>query len=354
MKKSILYILLLVFTTASIVVAQESKKPRRYSIGFHFQSTASKSASNFYDLVSVVTEVAEQQVGYSFTLKKYASDEEVMEALLANEVDAGMIFPSHIAEIKERGGDVMPWLTYVVNKQRRASYCVWTRKDSDIKNLKDIIGKEYLTSTLDPYSLATFRDYLADNGIDKPLWKVFSKFMQTSNLNSSFMALASGDADVIWGNKDNETLLQLLVPGVIEKIKNDFCTDALFARGMLVINRKTVPPADIQKAKELGEYFTKNIATLSQEHQEVMAMYQYTKLVKLLLIPAIEKEVDYDIETYKRLKKKGYYDEAKYIIANLEKAPLGTAVEIKADFKMCKELCGTDKDPMACVEKCLE
>lgn len=354
MKKLIIISILLITGIISGANAQDKGKMPRYSIGFHFQSTASKSAGNFYDLVMMVANIAEEQVGYSFSLKKYSSDKEVMEALLANELDSGMIFPSQIAEIKARGGDVMPWATYVVNKERRAASCLWFNKDNNFKNINDIMGKTYLTSTPDPYSLALLRDYLAKNGIDKPLWKVFSKFIQASNQNSSFMALASGDGDFIWGNKDNEYLLQLLVPGVVEKIKYNFCTENKFARGMLVVNKKTVPPADLEKAKELAVYFTKNLAEISKANPDIMAMFQYTKMVKLQLIPAIDKEADYDIDFYNRVKKKGYYEEAEFIISKLQEAPMGTPVEIKPDFKMCKDSCAQDKDTMACVEACME
>jgi len=161
-----------------------------YVMGFHFASVGGKSSSFYYDIATTVAELAVAETGFKVEIRRFPSHEAVTAAFIANKIDGGLLDNGAIMEIIESGGEVHPWATYVIGKERKNKICVWHRKQDSFKNISDLEGKNLLSGASEYFGYLEIREHLAASGIDKPLWNVFKGFTVAPNSNTSFMMLA--------------------------------------------------------------------------------------------------------------------------------------------------------------------
>jgi len=90
----------------------------------------------------------------------------------------------------------------------------------------------------------------------------------------------------------------------------------------------------------------------AKNHPQLRAPIEYTKMIKMKFVPAAPNEFDYELALYKKAKKLGWVDEAKYLSEQLKKAAPGKPVAVKPDMKYCKKKCGAAA--ASCVMSCME
>lgn len=331
----------------------QSKVKEEYVFGMHFESNAGMGSAQIFDIANAFFKVAAGEFGYQWSLRKYPSFDETSEAFLKGEIDAAFLWPSDVAQILEGGGAIYPWATFTFAGRRRAAYCLWQRVEDATDSLADIRGKTLLRHDYDYFNIIELRDYLAGNGMDEPLWKTFGSIIIVPSMNSAFMALAMGKADYYWTSDDNDVLLKFIVPGLAGKVKHNFCTDRVFARGIVAFNRKTVAAADREKYSKSLVDAINNFDRYAEKHPALKSVKQYMKAAKMQLAPAGENEYDYELKLYSRAEKNGWLKEAEYVIGKAKAAGPGKAADLAPDYSMCKEFCGGSGNLVRCVDDCM-
>ncbi|HPI75646.1 MAG TPA: PhnD/SsuA/transferrin family substrate-binding protein, partial [bacterium] len=323
-----------------------------YAMGFHFSSVGGKSSSFYYEIATTVAELAVAETGFKVEIKRFPSNEAVTEAFKANKIDGGLLDNGAIMEIIESGGEVYPWATYVIGKDRKNKLCVWNRKKETLMSLADLEGKSLLWGATGYFGYLEFRDHLASKGIDKPLWKVFKSFTVAPNPNTTFMMLAKGDGDIAWSGIEADSILKVFQPDVRSQLSYGFCTEAVHNRGMIAINPKTVKKEHLAKATPILKESIMKLDKHAKTHPQLRAPIEYTKMIKMKFIPASADEYAYELALYKKAKKLGWVDEAKYLSEQLQKASPGKPVTVKPDMKYCKKKCGAAG--ASCVMSCMD
>lgn len=355
MKKCI-FVLIFLISISSVLFGAE-KKDKVVVLGAYFTSTGGQSSSQELDFANTLGEAIGNEFGYKFVTRKYPSDADVQKAFLANEIDAALLWSGHVVGIEKKGGHVFSWATIVVDKQRRVAQCLWVKNTgADVKDISSIVGGTLLAHDYNEVWLIMIREYLFSQGIDKPLWQVFNSFLQVKSMNSAFMALAMGKNDYYWVSRD-DTFLKMLSPNLLQQVKPAFCTEPIYARSAVVFNRNTMAEASLIELRDAFLSYYENRLTVEKKYPKVKALYEYLKLAKIKIIPASENEFKVESVLYEKAKKNGWLDEARFIIEKWDAVPVGQPVEIKLDFKACKELCAPKAsagEREICMEKCMK
>jgi len=326
----------------------------RVRMGIHFVSSMGQSSAQVFDMAKGITNAIKDNYGLDLQLKTYSSGPEIKEAFLRNEIDAAAFWPGEAVEIMERGGSVHPWSTFHVKKSKKSPFCLWQRKNENPQGISAVAGKRLINTEYSVDWLLFLREFLYRNGIDKPLWRVFSSFTSVSGSNSAFMAVAAGDADFFWTYKDNEVILKLVSSNMANQVSHDFCSDSVYARATIVFNGKTLSKDDLIKSDKALVNFIRDINELAKTNMGIKTLKQYMGLVQSRIVPARPDEFDYEVKLFKESRKRGWMAEAEFIVEQMDKAPKGKPVEIKTDYKTCRALCAGDKDEVKCVSDCMK
>lgn len=342
------------FSCSSAATANDKNK--QFRVGVFFNSGSGASASQAYDMANTILKIYSGDGGYNVELIKYASWDEITVDFLANKLDAAYLWPHFVVEILDGGGEVIPLVTFSVMKRRKMGFCFWHRKSLVMKSPSDIVGKKFIYSTPNVHYFIQMRDFLSSNGVDVPLWKVPSSIVAAPSSNSANMALAMGDADVYWGLDDADAYMNLISPAVAKDLTHQFCSDRVYARANIIMNKKSFSNEEAKVAKETFLDLLKNFNAYSEKIPELKGMKQYMKMAKMSMIPSAPDEFDYDYKLYKKAKANGWYDEAVYMYEKLKDEKPGELVNLKPDYSMCKKLCVGKKGEAetACVYECME
>lgn len=352
MKISIFIAMFYLCTFMSVERAWSKEAGYDYVIGMHFDSVGGQSSSSLFDLVNMILELGTQETGMKIKLQKFPSHKAVAEAFMKDEIDGGLLHTGDAVWLVNSGAKVLPWATFVVDKKGRAKECFWHRKSDSIKTIADLAGKSLLYAVSGEFGLIMMRERLLELGLDKPLWDVFSSFVVVPSGNSSLLALAMNEGDVLWNNSDHKEFLKIISPNLVNELTFDMCSENLYSRGFLAINSSTVKNEDVQKAFDLIDFYTVNASEIIKKHPEFQAMYSYTKLAKMKFVKARPDEFAYEIKLYKKAQERGWVKEVDFIEKTLKNAKSGERVTIKPDMEYCKQSCV--KGNSDCVLTCLE
>lgn len=340
-------------STTSFAAPTEAASSKIYVIGFHFESIGGKSASFYFDIVNSISKISSDEFGYKFKIQTFPTHQEVMDAFIKNKIDGALVDSGSIIDIIESGGEVLPWATYVIAKDRKNSICVWYKKEKPVKSINDMAGKTLLMIPDNYFQYLQLRNHLYSAGIDKPLWKFFRSFTPVANTNSYYMALAKGDGDVGWGGNEAATILKALQPATKAQLSYGLCTDPVYNRGMIAMNGKTVNKQEYERSlNAFRSLLKKPLEEYGKKYPELQAPIKYVKMVKMKFILASPDEYAYELDLYKKAKKAGWVDEAKYYLAKMQEVKLGKTAELKPDMNFCKKSCASKSSD--CVLKCLE
>lgn len=339
-----------VFASAQSAAAKEGKA--QYVIGMHFASVGGQSSSSLFDLVKMIVESSAEETGYEIKLQKFPSHQAVVDAWLKNELDGGLLHVGEAVRLINSGGEVIPWATFIVDKKDRSQTCFWHRKEMPVKSPEDLMGKSLIHSAGGGFGLISIREKLLELGVDKPLWEVFDSFVFTPSGNSTFMALAMKEGDILWNDSDQKFFLKLISSNLVGELKYDLCTDYSYSRGFIGINPKTVKKEDVAAAIKYIDKYISNIESMVKEHPELQAMYKYSRMVKMKVVKAGPDEIAYELKLYEKARSRGWVKEVAFIEKQLANAKPGDKVTIKPDMEYCKGVCA--KGDSDCVLSCLE
>lgn len=349
-------VFIITMVAAAVVYAPQGAMAKEvlkhYVIGIHFASVGGQSSSSLFDLVKMIVDSSAEETGYDLELKKFPSHEAVAEAWLKNEIDGGLLHVGSAVWLVNNGGKIIPWTTFTVDKKDRSQTCFWHRKDMPIESATDLMGKSLIYAPSGELGLITIRQRLLELGVDEPLWKVFGGFVVAPSGNSTMMALAMKEGDLLWNDSDHKYYIKLIASNLSGQLSYDLCSDYVYSRGFIGINPNTVKKEDIAVAMELAEKYVKNVEMIVKEHPELQAMYNYAKLAKMKIVMAKPDEYEYELKLYKKGRDKGWVREAQLINEQLKNARPGEKVVVKPDMNYCKGICA--KGDSDCVLSCLE
>jgi len=335
--------------------AAQGDEKIKVTFGIHFESSAGQSSAQLFDMTKGVLNILKENYGVEVVMKTFPSQDAVEEAFLKNEIDAAVFLSGNVVSVTEKGAGIHPWITFHVKKRKKMSLCLWSKKGKEIKNISELQGKRLIQGNeIGTDWLLYLRDHLYKNGVDKPLWQVFSSFTSVPSSNSAFMSLAAGEGDCFWQAGDYETILKLIAPNLATQVSYSLCSDSVLARGGLVLNTKTLSKTELKKLDDTFKNFLKDFNELAKKDTGIKTVKQYMNLAQARIVPARPDEFDYEIKLFKEARKRGWIAEAEMISGRMEKAPKGKPVEIKPDFDYCQKSCAPGKNQMACMDKCME
>lgn len=349
-------ILLVIFVVVIYFVnpasAEEFNKVIRF--GGFFTSAGGQSSSQSFDFTRAMLQLTNDEFGYKTSIERYSSLDEVKDALMKGEIDGGLLWSTQLVEMNDAGYEFYPWGTYMVGTKRKASYCLWHKKTDLIKKPEEIKNVVLMSADYSVFNLIQLREYLYVNGIDKPLWSIFSGFTRLPNANSAYIALAMGEADFFWTNDDGDSFLKLINPSVATQIEHRFCTDAVYARASIVLSKKSYTQAQYKEMSDTLDYATKNISKYEGKYPTIKALHSYLKIAKMKFMLASPDELNTEIKLYQKAKKNGWLGEAEFIVKKWKEQPIGQAASIKPDFEYCRITCEKSSEKMQCLDKCME
>lgn len=324
-----------------------------YVFGVHFDSGAGISSAQYTDIGDIMLRIALKDYGYKWRIQRYASNEEIVDAFIKNQIDGAQLYPDQIVDMLTRGGHVHPLATYTIADKRMRSFCLWQARTNPISSSSQIVGSTILLDIWTPMSLVRLRNILLRQGIDQPLWMVFSSFTKIPGQNSAYMAVAMGKADFLIDSDDFDTLVKLLNPGVAGKMTHKFCSEPIQARAAIVLNDRTVPQKTINDFTTTVKNFTDNFDAVTKKDPQFRTLRTYAKMAKLKFVVAAPDEFKNEYDLYRSAKAKGWIKEADYILSIMKNEPPGKAVQIRPTFKMCKDGCAKNKKFTECVDRCM-
>lgn len=322
--------------------------------GAFFTSAGGQSSSQAYDFVKALLKLTEDEYGYKTSIERYSSLDEVKDALMKGEIDGGLLWSTQLVEMNDNGYEFYPWGTYVIDKKRRASYCLWHRKNDPIKQVSEIKNAIFMSSDYSVFNLIQLREYLYTKGIDKPLFSVFTQFKRVPSANSAYLALAMGEADFFWTNDDGDTFLKLLNAQVASQLDHRFCTEPIYARAVIALSKKKYTEAQFKEMSEALDHVMSNMTSYEKKYPSLKALNSYLRVAKMKFITAKRNELETEFNLYRKAKKNGWLQESEYIVKKWKEQPIGQAVEIRPDFEFCRITCESNKDKMVCIDRCME
>lgn len=350
-KVSVLVILIL--SAAIGAQSQESAKTtKKIRLGAHFYTMAGLGAAQVLELGENGLREAFSRVGYNLEIKKYSSNEEVYDALMNGEIDGGLMWPTHAARAIATGHEVLPIMTYSLGNKRNRSYCLWSLNEKQPKEISEILGSRFVTDWYNDSDLILLRTKLFEEGIDKPLWKVFSTFMGAASQNAAHMAVAFEEADFYWDTPDAEITLSILSPAILKKVSFSHCTEPVLSRGSVFILKSSMPADDYKKFKALLNKDYMELSQIAKDNPAYKAFDYYIKKSDLKLIIPNDDEFDAEADLYKKGMEKGWLEEVNYIVKVMDATPTGDAVSIQPSEEECQKICENRDNKKKCVSSC--
>lgn len=321
-------------------------------IGVHFKTGSGMSASEFVDMANSAINMVATEAGEKVRYEKFPSREDIIKAYLKGKVDGALLFAEEIVDLVNAGGKFEPFATYTVNQRRMTSNCFWYPKSAPITSASEIVGKTIVSNEFSKTSLLLLRDHLQRNGVDKPLWQVFKTFTTVPSGNSVLMAIAMNRGDLTFDTVDWDIGLKIMSPATAAKLGHGLCTDQVYARGAVIVNPKTVSKERIEALRAVLNRSDEMFKEYAKKDNGILQIRQYMKMAKAQFVPGRTDEFETYLALYRKAKKNGWLREAEFIHDTMDKAPVGTAVEVKPTYELCRSMCGGAKATIACYEKC--
>lgn len=321
-------------------------------IGVHFKTGSGLSAAEFVDMTNSMINMIAGEAGEKVRYAKFSSRDEILQAYLKGQVDGALLYAEEIVDLAAAGGKFEPFATYTVNHERKSASCFWFPKASPVEKVGEVRGNTIISNAYPKVNLLLMRDYLQRNGVDKPLWQVFKTFTVVPSGNSALMAIAMNRADLTFDTGDWETGLKIMSPSTAAKVARGFCTDAVYARGAVILNPKTVSKDRIGALRSVLSNSQALLKEYAKKDPGILQVKQYMKMARADFVPADSDEFETYLALYRKAKKNGWLMEAEFIHETMEKAAVGTPVQIQPSFKLCKTMCGGARATVACIEKC--
>lgn len=348
----ILFALLMISATGAHG-AENAKSTKKIRLGAHFYTMAGLGAAQVLEIGEYGLREALSRAGYTLEIKKYSSHDEVYNALINGEIDGGLMWPSHAARAIAEGHEILPILTYSLGNARKRAYCIWSLNDKKPKTASDIMGDRFVTDWYNDSDLILLRNKLFESGIDKPIWNVFSTFMNAASQNAAHMAIAFDEADYYWDTPDAEITLKILSPAILKKVSYTMCTEPDFTRGSIFILKSAMSDADYKKFKNLLKKDFTDLNKIAAYNPAYKGFDYYIKQSDLELLIPDDDEFNAEAELYKKGMKNGWLDEANYIIKVMQTVPTGESVSINPSEEDCAKICKSRNEKQKCVSACL-
>lgn len=324
------------------------------SLGVSLESSAGRSSSQSFQILDATMSVLNKEYGISARIEKYSSFQETAKKFKDGEVDSALLWPDQIVELKDFSSDVDLILTYSINGQAAARGCFWTKKGTGYKTIEDLKGKKLAAVEFNAYQLSLIKSHLLKNGIETPLWKFFDSFTRVPGQNSAFMAIAMGDADILWAYDDYETILKSISPNLATQVTPAICSETLLPRAVVLINRKRVSEKEVKRIRDAIGLFLKNMTAMSKKYPEFKAVISYMKIASYKPVIPNKDLYKKQVNFFKDAEKQVWFDEINMITAAASGSQPGKPLKVTPSYDYCVSVCKNEKSSPDCLFKCME
>jgi hypothetical protein len=347
---AIVAVLALVITFALQMTNAAAKK--EFSFGAEFGNGAGMSASQELESTEVLFNTLSDNYDMNIRMKKYSSYDDIVLDAVKGKVDMFMMFDKPIVFDNWNKLKVWPLFTIAVNGSARSTPCFWVLKGGGIKAPGDLTGKNLVVWGVNPWFFIKIRDLLYRNGIDVPLWMVFDKITRVSNKNSAYIAVAMGNADVVFGYDYEKSIMKLLNAQVVKKLDKCLCSGKDHGNVVIVMNRRTTTEADYKNFQSVIKDFISREDEFVKKYPQLQTVYKLKTMAKAEFIPADGTELNEDLALYRKSLKNGWMTEANYIYSIMAQTPKGQSTKVVGDYNICKTICSGKK--FECVDNCMK
>ncbi|MEW6202138.1 MAG: PhnD/SsuA/transferrin family substrate-binding protein [bacterium] len=233
----------------------------------------------------------------------------------------------HYLEAQKQNVPVEPVALLTVGGKLTQKMCLYVKKDSHFKTIKDLRGTRITGGYL--LDWVSLRTLLYDNKINERPDKFFGKLIPASSYLTSFSGVYGGHIDTF--------ILSEAVYNVVKTYKPEFiniiplvCTDAASV-SLFPVHRKTVQPEVVKKFKQILYN-----APLDPEMGMIAPILKSTGIVFVEATPDVMKKLH---DSYNTMLKRGWVKEAEEYEAQFR-----SHERKKSELKKCERECKKKKD----------
>jgi hypothetical protein len=310
------------------VSARMAEGKKEYLFGMSL-NVSGLGPAQVYDMTQMALQLVEKETGTSWTMKKYQTSADAAGAFSNDEIHATIIEPKNIGYILKDKQRFLPWVTFNLGGQGKMRQCFFHLKGDKPKSIQELRGKSLLMPEYYTLSLVELREQLYENGIDSPLWEVFSSFTIIPNSISSFMGVAMGKADLTWSSDEYIIGLKYVNSGVASKLTTSFCTAPVYSRRVIAFNADKVSQGEFKIYQDGMKSLLDSLPEIAKTDPKVKSTLQLLKSVKVELAPAAPDAFAYESALLDKAKKNGWIKEAEHIESIMSVAEPGKPVIIK-------------------------
>lgn len=228
---------------------QSSASPKTQYILGGWGVLDNPSWTSYNVMLNKVLEQIAKKLNVRFKLETYENIDDIIKGLKDKRIDISLLTLFDYLYAKSKGAKIKPFLSYNVKSSIDNSYCIYVRKDADVKSLKDLQNKPFAAPWLRG-EWVFIRMLLQKEGIDLPVDKFFSKLVSIPEPVSASYSLITTGIDGFGTTDDMFMIVFISVPTSKKKVAKLICTEPL-TTGVFVAQADT--------NKEFLERF-KNIA----------------------------------------------------------------------------------------------
>lgn len=348
----VICVAMLVISAISAAAVKAAMK-REYVIGGHFESGAGISSSQLFEMSSSLMNLIVNEFGMSLKMKRFSTNDELMEDFLQGHVDAMGMYNEQAPEVLTRGLPIGYWGTYTLDGKRNQAYCLWRRKGEEIRTMDDLSGKVLIGNSLMTQNMLQLRELLTSDGKDRALRKTFKSFILAPSANSAFMAVAMKKADVCWESKDYLVFMKIMSPATLARMEPAFCTAQDIPRGTILFNMNRISKKDFGVFLKARDVFNGHLSEFAKKDPGIRQMQQFMRMTKLVFVDASTEDFAPTLKLRRNGEKRGWLNEAKFLADLIGKSTPGKTVIVEPTFAFCQKECSGKKRITECLDACM-
>lgn len=351
-RKNILLIFLSLTAGLICLISTSAAAKRELSFGIAFGDGQGMSAAQELESMDALARALSDNDNFTIRIKKYSSYENIILDAAKGKVDIFMMYDKPFLFDNWDRLKVWPLATIATEGSARSTPCFWVRKGAEIKTPSDLVGKNIVVPGLNPWYFIKIRDLLHRNGLDSPLWMVFDKITRVPNRNSTYIAVAKGDVDVLFGYDYEKAVVALMNAQIARRLDSCFCMGKDHGNVIIALNRRTTTETEYRQFQDVLKNFKANESEYAKKIPQLQMFLRLQKMAKAEMIPADGTELSGDLALYRKSLKNGWMIEGQFISDFLLKIPKGQPAHVVLDYGICKKLCRGLK--FECIDKCMK
>ena len=265
-----------------------------YTLGcFAFEGDETQDAM-MMKITRDIAKIMPDELGIKLTVKWYHSEKELRDAVDSEELDFVFSSSGHYLELF--GDDKYePFLGVSILGIKKKANCIYVRKDSPYKNVKDLKNKKIVT-------YGDYFDYMELRKLvhGEPPEFYFERLDTVANGMSSFYALSMNEVQAAFVSNSTYKFLKVTNPGPVANIREMTCSIGWYDTPIFISTK--VPE---NKAKKILKIFQSSFDT-AEKHESLKKYAPLLKAYKIKFVPLGADDFQPFYDLYREGQKKGW------------------------------------------------